>query len=459
MRKFNSQTALALILGAIILFSCESENGHENGFIDRQSTFVISATVGNFNYLLTTDQLTEGTLTTIGAGKETDLGNFWIYHQNRYLFRLVYNQGGAGISSSYYLNNRGRIAERDGIFEIRRFTTFGTHGNHLITASTGALGSELAETVSGENHIPRGFQFNMINMDTETISTNTEAIRADNFLGNGEYVTLAGILDVGGRIFTAPIPMGMSHYGVVMFPEHLKYPDLVTTTAGGSGSGAFTPGQLQWTQHPNEAWIAIFNDRTFRNPTLIRTDKISYAAGRFRSQYFQMIWAADNGDVYVFSPSFAKTMTDPRQRTTLPAGVVRIRAGASDFDPDYYVNLEELSGGVGFLNSWHISGDKFLLLMYDSPFVPGFSTVDVVANRLAIFRGEARTLTFVDGLPTPETITSFARTPHFAEGRVYLPIMVHGQDPAIYVIDSTTATAARGISVRADAITSVGRLD
>lgn len=97
---------------------------------------------------------------------------------------------------------------------------------------------------------------------------------------------------------------------------------------------------------------------------LIKTDKISYAAGRMKSQYYQMIWAADNGDVYVFSPSFAKTMTDARQKTTLPAGVVRIPSGSTEFD-DYYCNLEALTNGNSFLRSWHIADDYFMLLMYD----------------------------------------------------------------------------------------------
>ena len=82
--------------------------------------------------------------------------------------------------------------------------------------------------------------------------------------------------------------------------------------------------KLQWTQYPNECHIAIFGDQTLNSHKVITTDKISYAAGRNRSQYYQMNWLADDGYVYVFSPSYAKTMSDSRQRTSLPAGVVRI---------------------------------------------------------------------------------------------------------------------------------------
>ena len=55
-----------------------------------------------------------------------------------------------------------------------------------------------------------------------------------------------------------------------------------------------------------------------------------------------------------------KRLTDPRQQTNLPAGVVRIPNGSEDFD-DYYCNLEAQSNGNSFLRSWHITEDLFLV--------------------------------------------------------------------------------------------------
>ena len=454
MKKISSLRILATILGCLIFASCEKENTPGgNDETETLSNFVISATVGDANYLITTEDLTTGSLTAVGNGMETDLGTFWIYYKDSYLYRLVYNQGNAGLSSSYELSRQGRVANRAGTYEIRRFTTYGIFGNHLITTSTGALDSRHAETISGNGYIPRGFLVNNIDMDAETIGQNTEERWSENYFDNGEFVTFAGLLEANGKLFTAPIPMGMSHYGVKIYADKVLYPDLVKTESGGSGSSGYTPGELQWTQYPNEAWVAIYNDRSFATPTLLKTDKISYASGRSASQYYQMIWAADNGDVYVFSPSYAKVMSDPRQQTTLPAGVMRIKAGATEFDPTYYCNIELQSDGCGFLRSWHISGDHFLLMMYDRP----FSQSGYVATKLAIYKGEEGKLTYITGLP--EAIASFANTPYFENGKVYMPIMETSQDPAIYVIDSATATATKGVSVTGvTSITSVGKL-
>ncbi len=52
--------------------------------------------------------------------------------------------------------------------------------------------------------------------------------------------------------------------------------------SGGSNSSAYKKDELQWTQYPNECWVAIFDDATMTSKKLIKTDKISYAAGRNR---------------------------------------------------------------------------------------------------------------------------------------------------------------------------------
>lgn len=449
--------ALAVTFTAgIVLTSCSDDNnpGGQDYSGRALSTYVLTGTFDGANYILKTDDLTKGSVSSVANGKATETGTYWVYCGDEYLFRLAYNQGSAGVSSSYELNGAGNIVDRDGVYEVKRFTSYGRYDDYLITTSTGALNASNAETVSGNGYIPKGFMINNIDVENEIIGSNTAEIWSEDYLGNGEFVTFAGIEQVGSRIFTAPIPMGMSQYGVVTYPGDVVYPDLVKTESGGSNSSSYQKGELQWTQHPDEAWIAIYNGMNFSAPAhLIRTDKISYACGRQASQYYQMVWAADNGDVYVFSPGYAKTMSDSRQQTTLPAGVVRIKSGANDFDSDYYCDIEALSGGCGFLRSWHIGEDYFLLMMYDKP----FSDASRVANKLAVYKGESKTLTYVTGLPTE--IASFGNGPMFENRTAYVPIVETERDPAVWVIDATTATAAKGVSISGvTAITSIGRL-
>ena len=304
------------------------------------------------------------------------------------------------------------------------------------------------------------FLLSYLDVSAETFTTNdtqNKAYMSENFLGNGEYVTLAGILERNNKLYSAAIPMGLSQYGSATDGGKWILPgneDLVKTEDGGSNSSSYKKGELQWTQYPNKCWVAIFDDETLTNKKIIETDKISYACGRFKSQYYQTIWAADNGDIYVFSPSYAKTMADKRQQTTLDAGVVRIKAGTEEFDPDYYYSIEAQTGGKSFIRCWHITGDYFLLLMYDR----SLTETGFTANQLAIYKGETGKLTYVTGLPSADLISGFGNTPYVENGYAYMAVTTTEGYPSIYKIDPVGAVATKGVSIEATQISGVGKL-
>jgi hypothetical protein len=391
-------------------------------------------------------------------GLVNDGASYWVFWGDKYLYGLTYNQGNAGTTRSYVMNSDYTLSARPAEYAVRRFTTYGIYDKYIMTFSTGDGPAEWADA---NGFIPKSFLVSYLDVEAETYTTNDtleECYLSENFLGNGEYVTLAGIEDVKGKIFSAAVPMGLSQYGVKADGGKWireGYADLVKTEAGGSGSGAYKEGELQWTQYPDECWVAIFEDESLAERKLIRTDKISYACGRNKSQYYQMIWKTESGDVYVFSPSYAKTMADERQQTTLPAGVVRIKAGTEDFDPNYYVNIESLTNGISFLRTWYVGGTKFLVLMYDMPLAPATT---MTASRLAIFDAESATLTYVDGLPSAESISGFGNAPYIEDGKCYIAVTLTDDYPAIYAIDTATAVATKGLTVEATQVRGIGRL-
>ena len=391
-------------------------------------------------------------------GLVNDGASYWVFYGDKYLYGLTYNQGNAGTTRSYVMNDDYTLAARPAEYAVRRFTTFGIYDRYIMTFSTGDGPAEWADA---NGFIPKSFLVSYLDVEAETYATNNtleEHYLSENFLGNGEFVTLAGVEEVDGKIFSAAVPMGLSQYGVKAEGGKWVKPgneDLVKTEAGGSGSGAYKEGELQWTQYPDECWVAIFEDETLAERKLIRTDKISYACGRNKSQYYQMIWTAESGDVYVFSPSYAKTMADERQQTTLPAGVVRIKAGTEEFDPNYYVNIEALTNGISFLRTWYIGGSKFLMLMYDMPLAPATT---MTASRLAIFDVESASLTYVEGLPSAERISGFGTAPYSEDGKCYIAVTLTDDHPAIYAIDAATAVATKGLTVEATQIGGIGRL-
>ena len=467
MRKLDFLSGLfAMAMTGMALISCtdtdEPGSGSGSG---SKGNYVIAATAtvsgSSVPVLLTAESLESGEITAAGNGLVNDGATYWVFYGNKYLYALNYHQGNAGTTQSFIMNTNGELEKRSQEYNVNRFTTYGYYDQFIMTTSTGDGPTELNDA---NGYTPQSFLISYLDVEKQTYTKNSVTkdtpFLAENFLENGEYVTLAGIEQVGSKVYAAAIPMGLSQYGCMQKNEDGSYKwvlsgneDLIKTESGGQGSGAYEKDELQWTQYPNECHIAIFGDQTLNSHKVITTDKISYAAGRNRSQYYQMNWLADDGYVYVFSPSYAKTMSDSRQQTTLPAGVVRIDTKAEEFDAAYYYNLEEKANGASFLRTWYISGNYFLLLMYDK----AITASDKVANQLAVFNASTGALTYVNGLPSD--VSGFGNTPYMENGNAYVAVTTSSGYPAIYKVDPANATATKGLVVNATQLNGVGKLE
>lgn len=404
-------------------------------------------------YVLPVSSFDSGDNSIKGNGYETTYASYatWLFYGNKYLYRLAYNRGQAGTTVAFYLDKDGKVKQRSGEYNILNFTSHGIFGNKIITSATAA-----SDQKDEHGNAAYAINFSVLNVDDETAGTRT--LLAEGFLGgdNKEYVMLSGFEEINGKLYTAVIPMGCSPYGVAAGGVLPGNEDLIKNAEGGTGGGTYTSGTLTGTQYPDECWIAVFNDDTFTDYTLIHTDQLSYATGRMRSQYYQTFWAADNGDIYVFSPSFAKSQSDPRQQTRHNSGVMRIKSGATEFDAAYgMVDIESVAG-CPIYRCWHISADYFLLQMYAN----GFSATGQGTTKLAIYKGEDKSFRFVSGLPAEDDISSFStKAPYCEDGICYVGVStISGKNPIIYKIDPATATATAGNSIQIDEIGGLGML-
>ena len=344
-RFFTWALAAALCVGGA-LTSCSDDDttsggGNGNGGTTTPGTskYVIAAKADEGTYLVTSESLDEGSVTVLGNGTEAIGASYWIFYGQQYLFGLQYNDGNAGTGTSYALNAATGKVKEAREYTFNRITTYGTWGDNVITCST----NDGSQEKDAQGNFAKYLQFNYLNVHSGNTTTGKRI--AENFLGNGEIVSFAGFVEANGKLYTSVVPMGMSHYGVNTFPEKVTDQALIATSDGGSGSGQYTAGQIPSTQYPDNAFIAIYSGDSFdETPVIVKTDKIGFASGRKKSQYYQTIWAADNGDLYVFSPGYGRTATssaDLKKVTgQLPSGVVRIKAGETQFDANYYYNLE-----------------------------------------------------------------------------------------------------------------------
>ncbi len=373
--KSMARVLVATAIPAIALCACSDNDdqpvkpGESDDEINGKFVFAASIQNSSTSYdLVTGTSLDEGFISTKDNGLLNPGATQWVFYKN-YLYALTYNQGNAGTTRSYYLGTDGEMKARDIEYRISRFSSYGAYNDDIITMSTGDGPATLADS---QGFLPKTLlvtYLNVVNETSRSNDTSTGAYSMENFLGNGEYVTLAGAEQSGSKLYCGAVPMGLSQYGVAY--ENRKwvrpgFEHLVHDEAGGSGAGSYKAGELVGTQYPDECWVAVYDNESMTNPKLAKTDKISTPCGRYRSQYYQTVWAAESGDIYVFSASYAKTMTDPGQKTTLPAGVCRIPAGATSFD-DYYCNIEAQTpgGNRSFMRCWPAGGECFLMVMYD----------------------------------------------------------------------------------------------
>jgi hypothetical protein len=394
---------------------------------EKPGAFFIAATGESSQYILTADHPESGTMSIADNFKQLELSGYtWIFNSNPSVaVGLIYQQGDPGIGLGYIVNENGSLYESGQFLITSRFTSYGFFDRYALTSVGGvtpvdAQGNALTDAAG--NPRTDGATFNFFDLKNNFASQN-KTITTLNITGNGEQATFSGIVDMGNGEFLTGL--------VVSQPRD-------PNAGGGASSGAIT--------YPDSVWVAAF-DANLNLRRIYRDDRISYSSGRFRSQYYSQIAKAGDGNVYVFSGSYEST-------TTRPAGVLRINRDATAFDASYYFNIQEETDGYKFRKVWHITGNYFLLELYND-LVP---TTTGAATQYGVVDVAGETFRWVTGIPAKDQITSTGLPASYG-GKMYFPITAEAADPAIYIIDPATAEATKGLTVTgAASINAIGRL-
>lgn len=273
MSKKNNLFTAALVATSVLLASCSDEtpvaSTNASGIAGQ---YVIATTVAGSssttNVLTTAPNLTDDIL---AKGLVNEGAYYWVFNQDEYLFSLNYHQGEAGTTFSFVRNAATRdLEKRSKEYFINRFTTFGNYDNYILCTSSGEANTQLADPVT--SYLPYMIKLSELDAKQETYTSNTtngadvQDYLCENFLGNGEYVTLSGIEQVGKKIYSAAVPMGLSRYGCQQFTDEARtqykwvrpgFEDLIKTEDGGTNSSKYYKDELQWTQWPDECLSLI----------------------------------------------------------------------------------------------------------------------------------------------------------------------------------------------------------
>lgn len=425
--KSNLFVAMCFIFVGLTASCSDDDNKIDDPEESKIGAYFISVTGESSEYIIQADNLETGDLTISDNIKQLELSGYtWVFNEERgNAIGLIYQKGDPGVGLGYGVAPDGKFEELGQFQVVTRFTSYGFFENYMLTSVGGQTPVDSnGNALLDEGGEPRSdaVTFNYIDMDKNLAMTD-KTITTLNMTGNGEQATFSGIIDMGNGEFLTSLVMS-------------KPRDPNAT--GGSSSGTV--------MYPDSVWVAAY-DVNLNLKRIYRDDRLSYSSGRYRSQYYSQMAKGGDGNVYVFSGSYETT-------TTKPCGVIRIKSGDTAFDPSYYFNIEALTDGYHFKRVWHITGDYFLLEFYNDLEVSSMGA----ATQYGIVNVSSKTFKWLSGIPAKESITGTG-LPMAQDGKMYLPIVAEGANPAIYIIDPATATATKGISISgASSIGAVGYL-
>ncbi len=394
--------------GTLLLSSCSKEDpGPGPDGPAATSRYIIASTPlasdGVADYLLTSESLTEGTVSTSGNGIEQDgTYRYYVTHNNKF-FSMLYGQGNPGAVTTYTLSSAGKL-EKISDFQSETVHAFAPVDDDIVMVRVAR---------SGE---PIGSWFR-INTDQVQISADGQWNLAD-IANNGERAHFSWIHQVGNKIF-AP------YFSIK-----------------GCCSDSFG------TSYPDSAWIAVFNYPLMELEKVIKDNRTSFI-GRYFTPGLQV---DEQGDIYAFSSGVA-THTGSIT-STLPSAYVRIKKDQTEFDQSYYFNIEDASGGDYVTAHIYVGGGKFIAIMNETkaPYATGkkFAVVDVYTKS---FR-------WVTGAPDPATITSVTINNYspLDNSHAYIGITTE-LGSWVYEFDAIAGTASQGLKVEGGTITAISKLE
>lgn len=407
MKKSNKLFLFSALI-ALGLASCSKSSDGPDGTASvdtTQTKYIITATTGAAgiaDYILTTDDISKGTITTAGNGLEQDGSyRYYITTQNKF-FSLLYGQGNPGAVTSYALNAQGQLIKTSN-FQAETVHVFAAVNKEVLTIKVPRSGvASIAY---------------MYRIDAEQSLIVGEAQQDTKILaGNGERAFFSWATQVGEKVF-------------------MPYMSI-------KGDGVDNFG----TKYGDSTWVAVYSYPGLVLEKVIKDNRTSYLGAYFTNGLYQ----DEQGDAYGFSGATATS--NGVLVSTKPSAVVRIKKGTTEFDQTYFFNVQEKSGGYKISSSSYIANGKVLLHMYGNV---GTNTGTV---RLAVADVYNQTFTWVTGLPA--TISSATtRYNQISDDKTSAVLGVNTPGGNwIYFINGSTGVATQGIKVEGGSITAISQL-
>ncbi|WP_129715816.1 DUF4374 domain-containing protein [Pedobacter sp. SYP-B3415] len=404
--KLKSTAAAMLAMLAIGLNACKKDSEKDTR---TRGPYVLAVTpvaaTAVADYLINAGSLDEGSITTEKNGVEQDgTYRYYVTHNNRF-FSMLYGQGNPGAVTTYDLSD-GRLNKLSN-FQTETVQAFApVNDDILLVKIPRAITNPLA---------------NWYRVNTNSLLISSEGtVNVQDLNKNGESGFFSWIKQVGNKVY-AP------YFSIKA-----------------CCNAAFD------TNFPDQAWIAVYSYPDMKLEKVITDNRTSFI-GRY---FTDGLGLTENGDVYAFSSSVA--MNNKEFTSTKPSAITRIKAGTTEFDKSYFLNFENVSGGMVITNWLYIGNNNFVVNAIPKAERGQF----LVGNRIGILNVADQTFKLAAGMPEASQINSISSNNYSPkDGRTaYIGLNLKDGTSYVYKIDAVNATATRGLKVEGGTIAAIQHL-
>lgn len=259
------------------------------------SYFIAIKSDNGTEYIMQTNSLTAGNLDIRNNIIELPQTEYTWMFNNHNAIGMVYQQQFAGLGYGLRWTSDEAQFSKLGEFRVEtRFSNYGFFNGQLLTSVGGQVSAD-GKRNDGATFVFWNITDNGVKLD------HTKTIWTEDITGNGQQVTFSSIIDNGDGTFLTAMVQSAFHQ---------------TGTGDGSSVGEV--------KYPDSVWVAKM-DKDLNVLKVYHDNRISYAAGQYRSQVLHEVFKTNDGTVYVFSNAF-------NTATTHKAGALRINKGAEEFD-------------------------------------------------------------------------------------------------------------------------------
>lgn len=404
---------LSVILSLFLFASCSSDDDFEDGENSPKADeqYVIMTTDSENSYLLTAEDISEGSLSPSGNNSTQVIGTpSWYFAKDIAAYGFIYRQGDPGTTQSFALDENANLEARNEI-------------NLTVSIqSKGMVDDEIYVEFSSRNYEEPIATFYKINPITQAVE-GPIVIDTDDIVDNGEYAYITAITGYNDKVLVG-----------------------FRTIKAGSDGGEETDDLFD-SDFNDHTYIGVFNKDLELEKVIEDQGRTGIVAGQLRATAETGIEPVENGDIYVFSSAL--------DAENVPSGILKINPDNLEFEEDYFFNISEASGGYKLYRSYYVGNHNFVLRMFTEPNV-STATPDDTRNKFAVVNVENQTFSWVEDVP--QDILSIGE-PHVekAENKVTFPIETGGY-PTLYHIDVNTAKITPGMEIKAEEVTAIGKL-